>query len=339
MTETHAKPLPSDDLDAIVTQARESFLALRGARLFITGGTGFFGHWLLESLLHADRELQLGVQVTLLTRNAAHFREASPWIASNTAITLLEGDVRSFAFPAANFTHVLHAATSSAAPQDELALAEEIVTGTQRVLAFAAQAGAQRVLYVSSGAVYGRDITEAAPIAETHLLAADGNPYDEAKRAAERLCMEAVGVQSVIARCFAFVGPRLPLDAHFAIGNFIADALAGRPIRIRGDGTPLRSFLYMSDLAVWLWTLLVRGQAARVYNVGSDEPHSITEAAQLAAQTLAPGLPVEIAQKPTPGAAPNRYIPSIDRARTELGLRVSAPLADALRKTAAWYRS
>ena len=144
------KPLPRNDLREVLTLAEESFRTLYVARIFVTGGTGFFGHWLLESLLHADHELDLGVRATVLTRDAARFRAQSPWIAENAAITLLEGDARSFPFPAERHSHIVHAATDSGGRTSEApahALTESIVAGTQRVLEFAHATGATHLLY------------------------------------------------------------------------------------------------------------------------------------------------------------------------------------------------
>ena len=338
------KPLPIEDLAAVFELARDALASLRGARIFVTGGTGFFGHWLLESLLHANRELELGVRTTVLTRDGAGFRARSPWIAEDAAITLLEGDVRSFEFPAETHSYVVHAATDSGGQQLEAELASEIVLGTRHVLDFARHCNAERCLYVSSGAVYGRSNTlrhTPESYLDGHAPQLPAGSYEAAKLAAEVLCLEyaaRIPLEIVIARCFAFVGPRLPLDAHFAIGNFIGSALKGEALRVNGDGTPRRSWLYMSDLAIWLWTLLARGQSGTAYNVGSDEGYSIAEAAALTAATLAPGLQVEIAGTPLANAPLNSYVPAIDRARTELGLTVNVPLPEALRRTAAWYR-
>ena len=346
------KPLPSTDLAEVLALARPSFEALRGARLFLTGGTGFFGHWLLESLLHADRELDLEVRCTVLTRDAGAFRLKSPHIAESPGITLLQGDIRSFVFPREPHTHILHAATDSGGQQTQrpaYELAESILDGTRRVLQFARETGAQRLLYTSTGAVYGRSTT-LRHTPETYTGAPDplqlASSYDEAKGVAEHLCVayaHGTPLDPVIARCFAFVGPHLPLDAHFAIGNFIGAALAGERIHIRGDGTPRRSWLYMSDLAAWLWTLLIRGARNRACNVGSDEGFTIGEAARLTADTLRPdgeggsSLPIQIDGTPNPAAPLNSYVPAVERVREELGLRVTVPLAEALRRTAEWH--
>ena len=339
-------PLPSEDLAHILTHARESFVALKDARLFITGGTGFFGHWLLESLLYANRELSLNIRATVLTRSASSFQSKAPHIANDPAITLLEGDIRTFAFPTEPHTHILHAATDSGGQQANrpaYELAESILEGTRRVLLFARETGATRLLYTSTGAIYGRSTTlQHTP--ETYTGAPDPlllqSSYDEAKRMAEHLCIAYAHntlLKPVIARCFAFVGPHLPLDQHFAIGNFIGAAIAGKPIHIKGDGTPRRSWLYMADLSIWLWTMLIRGQSNRAYNVGSDKGHTIAEAAHLTAATLRPGLPIQIDGTPNPSAPLNSYVPSIDRAHNELGLSVTIPLDEALRRTATWH--
>lgn len=348
------RPLSPQDLEHVLAHARDVLLELRGAHLFLTGGTGFFGHSLVEPLLYADRELALQLRLTLLTRSVARFAEHSPHIAKHAAVSMLEGEIASFPFPAEPHTHIVHAATDSGgqqALQSASALAESILDGTRRVLTFARQTGARRLLYTSSGAVYGRSSAVHTHTPETCRSAPDPlllqSSYDEAKRMSEHLCIahaHDATFQPVIARPFAFVGPHLPLDAHFAIGNFIGAAIHNQPLHIRGDGTPLRSWLYTADLSVWLLHLLLRGAPGRAYNVGSEAAHTIAEAARLTARTLRPAagplastLPVQIDGTSVPGAPMNSYVPSTARAREELGLRETISLADAIRRTAAWH--
>ena len=346
------KALPPTDLADVLCRTRPSFEMLRSARLFITGGTGFFGHWLLESLLYADRELHLDLRATVLTRSADRFRIRSPHIAEQPQVTLLEGDIRTFSFPVQKHTHIVHAATDSGGQQvhrPAYEQAESILDGTRRVLQFAHHTGATRLLFTSTGAVYGRSTT-LFHTPETYTGGPDPlqpeSAYEEAKRMAENLCVsyaQGTSLEPVIARCFAFVGPHLPLDAHFAIGNFIKSAIDGTPIHIKGDGMPRRSWLYMSDLSVWLWTMLVRGTSCRAYNVGSEEAYAIADAARLVANILRPNgtngstLRIQIDGKPLPGVPVNSYVPSVERAFSELQLSAQVRLHDSLKRTAAWY--
>jgi dTDP-glucose 4,6-dehydratase len=164
--------------------------------------------------------------------------------------------------------------------------------------------------------------------------------YGEGKRAAELLCVlggQRSGVEPKIARAFAFVGPYLPLDRHFAIGNFVGDALAGRPVVVRGDGTTVRSYMYGLDLALWLLAILIDGAPGRPYNVGSEEGISIGDLARRVAGNSGAGLAVEILGTPLPGAQGDRYVPSTRRARTELGLRLAVPLDAAIVRTCQWH--
>ena len=165
--------------------------------------------------------------------------------------------------------------------------------------------------------------------------------YGVAKRAAEHLCalyQGKHGIETVIARCFAFVGPDLPLNAQFAVGNFIRDALREDVIRVNGDGTPQRSYLDQADLAYWLQVLLQEGAAGEAYNVGSDEVVTIAELAELVRDLLAPEKPVSILGQGQEVQDRNRYVPDISKARRELGLEVSVSLDASIRRTAAAHR-
>lgn len=340
-------PLPAADLDHVLELTRSAWDAVRGERVFFTGGTGFIGSWLLESLARANDRLATGIQATVLSRDPRAFARRMPWLASRADITLWRGDVRSFSFPEGRFGCIIHGATDSRASvqqADPALLVETIVNGTQRVLEFAATAHVPHALFLSSGAIYGPQPADLERIPETWAGAPDpmnaGATYGEAKRLAEHLCRLASGERHGvrIARLFAIVGPRLPLDDNFAAGNFLRDALAGGPIEVQGDGRPLRSYLHAADVAAWLVRILVDGRPAHPYNVGSPQPVSIAELAGAVARVHGPGVDVRIGRPPA-GGPPPRYVPDVTRARAELGLEPLIDLESGLRRTLAWLRA
>lgn len=335
-------PLPKEDLEHVLEHSRPLWEQLRGGRIFVTGATGFFGVWLLETFAHANRELGLGAELVGLSRDPEAFYAKVPHLALDPSITVHRGDVRDFQFPEGSFTHVIHAGTTSRAPVLPAEMLDTIVRGTRRTLEFAVSAGAKRFLFVSSGSVYGKQPPDMTHIPETYqgiLDPSDPNhAYAEGKRLGEELATafhREHGLETTIARCFAFVGPHLPIDAHFAIGNFIRDAMRGGPIRVK-DGTPYRSYLYSADLAIWLWTILFRGVPCRPYNVGSDQGITIAQLVGSVASTLG-GSVLQLAPSTLDLNSPaSRYVPSIERAR-KLRLEVQIPLIKAIRKTAQWH--
>ncbi|MDR1648202.1 MAG: NAD(P)-dependent oxidoreductase [Zoogloeaceae bacterium] len=337
--------LPPDDLEYILRHGETLWQEVADARFFITGGTGFFGIWLLETLAFVRKRLNLRFSVSLLSRDVERFSRRFPHLAAHPAFAFVQGDVRDFRFPEGRFSHVIHAAAASAAPQPPAEVFSVLVDGTRHVLAFARAAQAARFLFVSSGAVYGAQPPEMTCIPETTCCAPDPatseSVYSEGKRAAELACAITAAacpeMTCVIARCFAFIGPHLPLNAHFAAGNLLRDALSERVLRIKGDGRTVRSYLYMADLVVWLLTLLIRGQSLRPYNVGSDEAVDIAALARRIRDALAPASSIEIAQ-PAGTALPPRYVPDLERARSELGLEVRIGLDEAIARTARWLR-
>jgi len=340
-------PLAEDDLEHVLAHTRELWPEARGRRIFLTGGTGFFGPWLAESFAHANVRLGLGAELVILSRDPAAAVARLPRLGRLRGVVLTRGDVRDFEPPPGRFDYVVHGAAESSQQGhvgDNRHMFDTIVDGTRRTLALARDRGAANYLLISSGAVYGRQPPRVSRVAEDFTggpaLDAASSAYAEGKRAAEVLtAIEAErGNLSVrVARCFAFVGPHLPLDIHFAIGNFLRDAMDGGPIRIRGDGTAVRSYLYMADLAIWLWTLALGRAASGAYNVGSEEAVSILETAQAVARVCAPKAEIMVEQTPEAGALRHRYVPSTERARRELGLRQRVSLADAIACTARWH--
>jgi dTDP-glucose 4,6-dehydratase len=342
-----AHPLPTADLDLIHAKTRELWSEIRNQNIYFTGGTGFFGCWLVESFLHVNRIERLNAHATILTRDPASFNRKCPHLACDPAIKLLAGNVRDFTYPDGEFRYVIHAATEASAKQaaeNPIEMLATILRGTERTLDFAASHGTQKFLLASSGAVYGIQPTSITHLSEDYAGAPNplkcDSVYSEGKRAAELMCAvygAKYGIECKIARCFAFVGPHLPLDAHFAIGNFIRDAMKRDSIRVNGDGTPKRSYMYAADLAIWLWSILFRAPAMEAFNVGSDRSISILELAHAVNAALGSTATVQVARKAIPGVQLQQYVPSIKKAEQQLGLKCEVSLEDAIRRTAAWH--
>ncbi len=308
---------------------------------------GFLGVCFLESLAWIRDEFKIGFSVTVLTRDPSVFIQKYPHLANLSFLNFQQGDIRSFEFSKQRFTHMIHAATEASAQlnaESPLFMFDTISEGTRRALDFAVHCNIPRFLLISSGAVYGQQPPEVTHISEDYRGSPDlmllKSAYGEGKRVAEYLCAvyaDRWGIEIPIARCFAFVGPYLPLNTHFAIGNFIRDALIGRSIRIGGDGTPFRSYLYGADLVVWLWVILMRGTSCRSYNVGSEVHISINELAHQVVDVIFPGLKIEVA-KDSNNQPPERYVPSTQRAQVELGLKQNFSLQESILRTAEWHR-
>jgi len=300
----------------------------------------------------------LSAQAVVLTRNPDRFKNRAPRLAADPALRLVQGDVRTLAAgeitrqlgvnEPARFSFVIHGAsetTLSANEREPVKVLETSLEGTRRALDFAVESGAKNFLLLSSGAVYGEQPPAMTQVPESYRGAPDValplSAYGEGKRLAEMLCaiyQRAHGLDCRLARCFAFVGPYLALDAHYAIGNFLADVLARRPIAVKGDGTPWRSYMYAADLAVWLWTLLLDPRATGTYNVGSGCACTIREMAECVARLGPTPVPVTVARAADPSRPASRYVPDVTRAKRELGLDSWISLEQAVRRTLTFHQ-
>lgn len=312
------------------------------SKIFITGGTGFFGHWILDSLTDVNKRLDLQIEATVLTRNPDKaFAKISNL---DHRIKFIKGQIENFNFPSEKFDFILHMATTSAEETfngaDQGQKLKMLYEGTQRVLEFAQISCAKRILFTSSGAVYGNQncnlikesaMTQIQTLNETSGLALG-------KSVAEYLLHQEylnTGLEVIIARCFSFVGPGIPLNLHYAIGNFIKNAFEETEINIKGDGVAIRSYMYMGDLVWWLLKILLDGQSGEAYNVGSDEAISILELAKRVSKifkstkaivvrgeiNFSTGVPVQ-----------KIYLPNIDKAKSTLNLNITNDLDSSIKK-------
>ena len=330
--------LPEDDIEAAVAASRGDLERWRGARILFTGATGALGSWMLTSLERANEHLGMKMSMVVATRSSgnlpASLREAP-------GISTLEGDVRSLS-TAETFDLIIHGAAGASTPfgvgdAEPREMASTIVDGTRAVLECAA-ANMARVLFLSSGGVYGPQFAPAEETTHSRLDCLDPRAaYGEAKRLAELYCAAASSageVDAVIARIFALTGPRIPLDSYFAAGNFMGDLIAGRPINVSGDGRPFRSYLYCGDLPEWCFALMSRGSRGEAYNVGSDEAVTIAQLAHMIAALDGRAPKVVIHAPESAGPSP-WYVPRIDKARG-IGLEPRTSLQRSLEKWFAW---
>ena len=298
---------------------------LDGKKLFLTGGTGFLGKNLLQLLVQEHST----VNITLLSRNPERFDAAYPHFRNNLHLTFLKGDIGNFSYPSDAFDYIIH----GAADADAVMIREQpeemyrvIVEGTRHLLNFARRFPAARLLYLSSGAVYGPQ-PEAIPFLPETYRGIPANVYGKGKLEAEKLCLNS-DTTCCIARCFAFSGVYLPLHRHYALGNFVADVLAKRPILIKGDGRTIRSYLDSRDFSRWLFTLLRDAPDRDVFNVGSDSPVSIRELAGMVRRISGTRLPI-LVRKKWNGLPPDRYVPDLSKARS-FGLKPFIPLEQSI---------
>jgi dTDP-glucose 4,6-dehydratase len=316
---------------------------LRGAdqTLLLIGGSGFFGKSFLDAYGRGLLAPWRIGRVIVLARSATRLRATYPLLVG-PGVELIDTDIAT-ARDLPHADYVIHAASSSDArtyvadPAGERA---NILAAVDNYCRIAARDHRDsRIVYTSTGAVYGQQpdtlphLTEDFTPGEATGLVAYKRDYAEAKRLSEAALarLGARGLAVSVARCFAFVGAYLPRDQHFAIGNFIADGLAGRPVRVQARGAVYRSYMHADDLVRWLMTIAAQANAAcPVYNVGSDEAVSMGDLAHAVAARF--GVAADVPEVSDP--AVDRYVPSIAKARRDLGLTLDHDLAGAIDATA-----
>ena len=334
--------ISKSDLEYIFENTKDIWEPLRGKSIFLTGGTGFFGKWLLESFIYVNEILGLNAKIISLSRNPELFIEEYPlYNAYTNTVKFVKGDILTYDFKIdEEVQFIIHAATAASDTLNKnnpLLMMDTITLGTRNVLDFALTQPIESFLFVSSGAVYGKQPLNVPNIQESDSFKIDINnsksAYSEGKRIAELYCatyFEKYNLPVKIARCFAFLGPYLPLDTHFAIGNFINNVINNQDIVITGDGSTTRSYMYASDLSIAIWKILLIGKNNKPYNVGVDKAYSLKEIALMLKKNYGNEVQILNIHKDLPK---NIYVPNIDTLINELEIKQFVQIEEAIHKT------
>jgi nucleoside-diphosphate-sugar epimerase len=336
--------LDVSDLRKAILPLADDLELFRGASIMVTGGTGIIGKWILSSLLYAEDTLKLGLSITVLSRSPSSFSIRFPELFNHSALRFVKGDVTSFNKDLVSGRHeyVIHGATDVVNVAGGNETLQTCYLGTKNMIDVARGIGCRRFLLLSSGAVYGKTGPSVGAIPEDYIGPLDFNSsqssYANGKRLSELLCSLSASdgsIEFVTARCFAMVGPYLPLDKHFAIGNFINACFRKEDIIIKGDGSPVRSYLYMADVSRFLLTILLRGISGEAYNVGSGSPISIGALAELTRKVLCADVSINKINNSYSEQHSDVYYPSVDKLAA-FGLRPSFDLEQAILRTSEW---
>lgn len=307
-------------------------------RIVITGGAGFLGSHLSETLVARGHEV-VAVD-NLVTGRRANVRQ----LEASGRFELIEHDVTEPFDVGGDVDGILHFA-SAASPVDYLKLPIETLRvgsqGTQNALELAARKGA-RLVFASTSEVYGDPQVHPQP--ETYW--GHVNPvgprgvYDEAKRYAEALVLayrEARGVDAGIVRIFNTFGPRMRPNDGRAIPNFVRQALAGEPVTVSGDGEQTRSICYVDDLVAAILAMLLETHDPGPVNIGNPHEISMRDLAQWIIELAGSSSTLEFIERPTDDPTVRR--PDTTKAQRLLGWSPQVPVETGLQRTIEWFRT
>jgi UDP-glucuronate decarboxylase len=337
------------DIDQIIDRSGIDISILEGKSILVTGGTGFFGTWLLSALVEIKHRLNGSLELTVLSRNPERFCANEPGSSISKDVRFIAGDIKTFRDPTRQqITHVCHMATASASETfsglDSVSKLDTLFKGTQNLLSQYAK-GLECLLFTSSGAAYGAT-GHGELIRESDfgvLSTIDrGSGLALGKLASEYLIAAhaaSEGFKFSIARCFSFAGPYLPLNLHYAFGNFVASALRKEVVHLKGDGTDQRSYMYIGDAIAWLLRLLVEPKNG-IYNVGSERAIEIKRLAEVINTELDNPSQIEILNQQFEEGNFQRsvYLPCTDKIRDHYpGLKEWTSLEEIVRSMAITY--
>lgn len=314
---------------------------LKNKEVLITGGSGFIGIWLTQLLIYLNDKYNFNITLYLIAR---HTNSGLDTIIENRKdVVFIKGDIRNIREFPKDVSYIVHAASSPdnriymSNPIDSMSI---IADGTKNSMENALLLEKlEKIVHLSSGQIYGS--LDSHNITENDCGKLNSNSitaiYPEAKRYAETLTNAYRSLHKlpiVQVRPFSFIGPFMSLNKPWAINSFIRDVIKTNNIRILGNGKPVRSYMYPTDMVLWILTILLHGKSGAAYNLGSDMGISLEEVAQKIKNIVGNNVSIEILNMNT---SCSEFVPNIDYVKQELGLNITVNIDDTLKQSLVWF--
>lgn len=358
-----SKVIVNTDLQYICYQLQDELASMAGSSLLITGGAGFLGYYLAQTVLHWNRQSadHRKIQLTIYDNLSRGVPQWLTHLNQDHDIILARYDItQSLPQDIVDFEFIIHAA-SIASPTyyraHPIETMDANVNGLRNLLGYCLDQQSSNkpikgLLFFSSSEIYGDPPNDYIPTPEHYWgnVSCTGPRacYDESKRYGETLCVNFARHYELpikIARPFNNYGPGLRITDRRVLSDFARDVLSGRDIVMLSSGTATRTFCYVADAVVGYYKVLVSGQSGQAYNIGVDEPEiSIEELAHKVGKLARKQFSWQgkIVHRTSPDRDyltdnPSRRCPDITKARTELGYSPTIPLEEGLRRSMIWY--
>ncbi len=351
------------DIEYINNSLEDEFNVLSGKRLLITGGAGFLGYYLVQSILYWNENKSEDQNINLTVYDN-YVRGVPIWLTKlerDKKLTLVEHDITDpLPVDINDFQYIIHAA-SIASPtyyrKCPIETMDANVNGLRYLLEYCRHQKEMNkpvkgFLFFSTSEIYGDPTPENIPTPESY----NGNVsctgpracYDESKRYGETLCVnfgKQYKIPIKIARPFNNYGPGLKITDRRVIPDFVRDILSGRDIVMLSDGFPTRTFCYIADAIVGYYKVLIKGEDGEAYNIGVEEPEisilklaeKIVSLAKVLFNYNGKVVSEKSQEKDYLVDNPNRRCPMIGKAKSVLGFNPKYSLDEGLKRSLIWY--
>ncbi len=329
------------DLEKSLSYLLPSLEKLKMKNITITGA-GFMGSWIVRALTWLNDVHEFQIKINLITKHPDKLKISDNSLYKRSDVNTIRSDIRSIHELPTDTNFIIHTVgnpDNRSHMSDPINTMDVIATGTKVLLDNASRLeNIETIIYISSGQVYGREI-DSDKINELTINSIKNDVksiYPEAKRYAEAVCLAYKSTHKlpiIIVRPFSFIGPFQELNKPWAVNSFLQEALNKQAMRIIGNGKPQRSYLYASDMAAWLLTILANGKAGDIYNLGSSQGVSLLEITNKINNILKETVKVTIQNY---NNNESKFIPDEDSIKDKFGVKEMFSFEEALENTINW---